>query len=156
LFLIFYGFPNLGIKFPPFVAAVLGIGIRSAAYQSQIFRGAIQSVSGSQFKAGLSLGMNYFQVFWHVILPQAIRISIPPFANEAAIVLKDTSLAFALGVIELLRQGRYIISTTYQPLLIFSLVAAIYFIMTFVIHRGLDLFEARMQIPGIGSEGNAE
>lgn len=145
----------MGVRFPPFVAAVLGIGLRSAAYQSQVYRGAIQSVSGTQMKAALSLGMTNLQAFTHIILPQAIRIAIPPFANEAAIVLKDTSLAYALGVIELLRQGGYIIATTYEPLLIYLTVAAIYLVMTVSINTTLGKFEDRLKIPGIGIEGRS-
>jgi len=152
LFLIFYGFPRAGINFPAFVAAVLGIGIRSSAYQSQIFKGAIQSISGSQMKAALSLGMTSLQSFKNIILPQSIRIAIPPMANESAIVLKDTSLAYALGVIELLRQGGYIISTTYRPLPIYLAVAGVYLVMTLTINITLNKFEKRLKIPGIGIE----
>lgn len=152
LFLIFYGFPRVGIRFPAFTAAVLGIGIRSSAYQSQIFRGAIQSISGSQMKAALSLGMSSVQSFKNVILPQSVRIAIPPMANESAIVLKDTSLAYALGVIELLRQGGYIIATSYRPLPIYMTVAAIYLVMTLTINIVLGKFEDRLKIPGIGIE----
>ncbi|MCF8008322.1 MAG: amino acid ABC transporter permease [Halanaerobiales bacterium] len=152
LFLIFYGFPRVGIRFPAFTAAVLGIGIRSSAYQSQIFRGAIQSISGSQMKAALSLGMTSLQSFKNVILPQSIRIAIPPMANESAIVLKDTSLAYALGVIELLRQGGYIIATSYRPLPIYMTVAAIYLVMTLTINTVLGKFEDKLKIPGIGIE----
>lgn len=155
LFLIFYGFPNAGIKFSPFIAAVLGIGLRSAAYQSQIYRGAIQSVSGTQMKAALSLGMNHVQAFIYIILPQAVRIAIPPFANEAAIVLKDTSLAYALGVIELLRHGSYIIATSFEPMTIYLTIAAIYFIMTVTINTILGKLEERMKTPGIGVEGGS-
>lgn len=152
LFLIFYGFPRIGIRFPAFTAAVIGIGIRSSAYQSQIFRGAIQSISGSQMKAALSLGMTSIQSFKNVILPQSIRIAIPPMANESAIVLKDTSLAYALGVIELLRQGGYIIATSYRPLPIYLTVAAIYLVMTLTINTILGRFEKKLKIPGIGIE----
>jgi len=154
LFLIFFGLPTIGIKFPPFIAAVIGIGLRSAAYQSQIFRGAIQSVSGTQMKAALSMGMTRLQGFTYVILPQAIRVAIPPFSNEAAIVLKDTSLAYALGVIELLRQGRYIIATTYEPLTIFIAIAVIYFIFTVSINTMLGYFERKYKVPGIGIGGH--
>lgn len=152
LFLIYYGFPRVGIRFPAFTAAVIGIGIRSSAYQSQIFRGAIQSISGSQMKAALSLGMTRLQSFRNIILPQSIRIAIPPMANEAAIVLKDTSLAYALGVIELLRQGGYIIATSYRPLPIYLTVAAIYLVMTLTINTVLGRFESKLKIPGIGIE----
>ncbi len=153
LFLIFYGFPRVGIKFPPFLAAVLGLGLRSSAYQSQIYRGAIQSVSGTQLKAALSMGMNRVQAFAFVILPQAVRIAIPAFANESAILLKDTSLAYALGVIELLRQGRYIIATSFEPLIIFVTIAIIYLIMTISLNTVLGRVENRLKIPGIGIEG---
>ncbi|MEC9489203.1 MAG: amino acid ABC transporter permease [Halanaerobium sp.] len=152
LFLIFYGFPRVGIRFSPFIACVLGIGLRSSAYQSQIFRGAIQSVEGGQLKAALSLGMSRMKAFIFIILPQAIRIAIPPWANEFTIVLKDSSMAYALGVIELLRQGRYIISTSYEPMVIFITVAVIYFGMTIIINNGLGRLEDRLQIPGFKLE----
>jgi polar amino acid transport system permease protein len=155
LFLIFYGFPGIGIKIPAFTAAVIGIGIRSSAYQSQVFRGAIQSVSGSQLKAALSMGMNSMQAFVNIILPQAVRIAIPPLTNESAIVLKDTSLAYALGVIDLVRHGGYIISTTYRPLPIYITVAIIYLIMTLTINMSLAKFEKKLKIPGIGIEERA-
>jgi len=127
--------------------------LRSAAYQSQIYRGAIQSVSGTQMKAALSMGMTRLQGFSYVILPQAIRVAIPPFSNEAAIVLKDTSLAYALGVIELLRQGRYIIATSYEPMAIFIAIAIIYFILTVSMNTVLGIFERKYKVPGIGLGG---
>lgn len=152
LFLLYYGLPLLGIRFPPMVAAILGLGLRSSAYQSQIFRGAILSINESQLKAALSLGMTGIQAFFHIILPQAIRIAIPPFANEAAIVLKDTSLAYALGVIELLRQGYYVMTNTAEPLAVFVAIGAIYFVMTVSINTGLARVEKGLKIPGIGVE----
>ncbi|AZO93621.1 amino acid ABC transporter permease [Halocella sp. SP3-1] len=156
LFLVFYGFPYAGIRLPDFLAAVLGIGLRSAAYQSQIYRGAIQSVSNTQMKAALSMGMTKLQSFFHVILPQAIRFAIPSFSNEAAIVLKDTSLAYALGVIELLRQGYYVIATSYEPMAIFLAVAAIYLVMTVSLNMVLTRIENKLKIPGIGIEGSSQ
>lgn len=155
LFLIFFGLPEFGVRFPAFISAALAIGLRSAAYQSQIYRGAIQSISGTQMKAALSLGMTRVQAFIYVILPQAIRVAIPPFANEAAIVLKDTSLAYAIGVTELLRQGTYIIATSYEALAIYLTVAAIYLIMTVSLNRILSIYENKLRIPGIGTEGRA-
>lgn len=156
LFLIFYGFPAIGFRFSPFIACILGIGLRSSAYQSQIFRGAIQSIPGGQMKAALSLGMTRLQAFTYIILPQAIRIVIPPWTNEFTIVLKDSSLAYALGVIELLRQGRYIIATSYEPMVIFLTIAAFYFVMTLIINNGLGSLEKRLQIPGYQLEERAQ
>lgn len=153
LLLLNYGLPMLGYRIPIFRAAVIGIGLRSAAYQSQIYRGAIQSVAGSQMKAALSLGMNKFKAFFYIIAPQAIRIAIPPVANESAIVLKDTSLAFTIGVVELLRQGEYYIATSNKPMVIYLTIAAIYFILTTLVNGALSLFEKKYKIPGIGIEG---
>lgn len=155
LFLIFYGFPSMGLRLPAFMAAVIGIGLRSSAYQSQIFRGAIQSIGDSQLKAALSLGMSRGQAFINIILPQAIRIVIPPWANEFTIVLKDSSLAFALSVVELMRQGRYIMSTSVNPMPILLTIAAIYFVMAFAINIILGQFENKLQIPGFGVKGEA-
>ncbi|MDD3461097.1 polar amino acid ABC transporter permease [Mesotoga sp. Brook.08.YT.4.2.5.1] len=148
LFLIFYGFPRIGIRFSPFAAVVIGLGFRSSAYQSQIFRGAINSVSSTQMRAARSLGMTNFNGFINVVLPQAVRIALPPWTNEFTIVLKDSSLAYALGVTELLRQGGYIIATKYEPMLIYLTVAAMYFVVTIVINKSLGSVEKRLAVPG--------
>ena len=153
LLLINYGLPAVGIRVPVFTAAVIGIGLRSAAYQSQIYRGAIQSVAGSQMKAARSLGMSKMTAFFHIIAPQAIRIAVPPVTNESAIVLKDTSLAFTIGVVELVRQGDYFIATSNEPMVIYLTVAVIYFVLTSMINLILSLFEQKFKIPGIGIEG---
>ncbi|WP_346309611.1 amino acid ABC transporter permease [Pseudothermotoga sp.] len=148
LMLIFYGLPEVGIKLEPFFACVLGLGLRSSAYQSQIFRGAILSVGKGQSVAALSLGMTRFQVFRHIVFPQALRFSIVPWTNELTIVLKDSSMAYALGVVELLRQGSYIIARTYEPMLIFLLCAAIYLALTIFANRILGFVEKKLRIPG--------
>lgn len=145
----------MGIRLAPFTAAVLGVGLRSSAYQSQIFRGAILSISENQFRAALSMGMNRLKSFQHIVLPQALRLAIPPWTNEFTIVLKDTSMAFALGVVELVRQGRYIIVSTQEPLLIYLTIAAIYLILTLLSNNTLGHLEKRLRIPGIGIEERA-
>lgn len=148
LFLIFYGLPSLGIRLDPFVASVIGLGLRSSAYQSQIFRGAISSIPKGQLDAAYSLGMNNIQTFFYIIFPQAIRIALSGWTNEAAVVLKDTSLAYALGVVELLRQGTYIIAVTNRPLIVYLICGIIYFVLTFSLSRGLGALERRLSIPG--------
>jgi len=155
LFLLFYGLPAFGIRLAPFTAAAIGVGLRSSAYQSQIFRGAILSISENQFRAALSMGMNRIRAFRHIIMPQALRLAIPPWTNELTIVLKDTSMAFALGVVELVRQGRYIIVATREPLLIYLTIAAIYLILTLLSNNTLGRLEKRLRIPGIGVEERA-
>jgi len=127
---------------------IIGLGFRSSAYQSQIFRGAINSVSSAQMRAARSLGMTNLKGFINIVLPQAIRIALPPWTNEFTIVLKDSSLAYALGVTELLRQGGYIIATKYEPMLIYLTVAVMYFIVTIAINKTLGSVEKRLAIPG--------
>jgi len=90
---------------PAFLAATLALGVRSAAYQSQIFRGAIESVGGGQMEAARSVGLSKLGAIRHVVLPQALRRSVPGFQNEFTIVLKDTSIAYAIGVAELLKRS---------------------------------------------------
>ncbi len=153
MYIIFFGFPSLGIRFAPFVAAVLALGLRSSAYQSQIFRGSLLEVSKGQVLAARSLGMTESQVFFHVTFPQAMRFSIAPLTNEFTIVLKDTSIAYALGVTELLREGTYIVSTTYEPLLIYSMCAAIYFVITFGTNSFVSSIEKKFSIPGYEIRG---
>ena len=153
MFIIFFGFPTIGIRFDPFMAAIIALGIRSSAYQSQIFRGALLAVSQGQILAAKSLGMNGIQTFFHISLPRAIRFSIAPLTNEFTIVLKDTSIAYALGVTELLREGTYIVSTTYEPLLIYSMCAAIYFVITFGTNKFIFTVEKKFSIPGYEVRG---
>ena len=149
LFLFYFGSSFFNLNFSPFVAAILAMGLRSAAYQSEIFRGAIQSIGDGQMKAARSIGMNMFQSIRYIILPQALRLSIPPWTNEYAVVLKDTSLAYAVGVTELLRQGRYIVARTFgNALLVYTFCALIYFILVFIGNEVLKNLEKKYKIPG--------
>lgn len=149
LFLFYFGSSFFHVEISAFTAAILAMGLRSAAYQSEIFRGAIQSIGEGQMKAARSIGMNMMQSIRHVILPQALRLSIPPWANEYAVVLKDSSLAYAIGVTELLRQGRYIVARTFgNALLIYTVCALIYFILVFAGNQFLKLLEEKYKIPG--------
>ena len=148
LMLIFYGLAEVGVRLDPFFACVLGLGLRSSAYQSQIFRGAILSVGKGQTVAALSIGMTRFQTFRYIVFPQALRFSIAPWTNELTVVLKDSSMAYALGVVELLRQGSYIIARTYEPMVIFLLCAGIYLALTVFANRILTFVEKKLRIPG--------
>jgi len=148
LFLFFFGSSYFGFSLSPFLSAILALGFRSSAYQSQIFRGAIQSIDEGQMMAARAIGMSKFKAIRHIILPQALRLSIPPWSNEYSSVLKDTSLAYAVGVIELVRQGRYIIVRTFEPMLIYIIIAFIYFLLTYAGNRLLGLLEEKVAIPG--------
>ena len=132
-----------------FTAALLGLGLRSAAYQSQIFRGTIQSVSEGQMEAARSIGLTQLEAIYYVIVPQALRRSIPGFQNEFTIVLKDTSIAFAIGFAELLtRSFDLFVQQTTAVLEVILFVSAIYFVLTFGTNRALDFLQNYYAIPG--------
>jgi len=153
---------SFGILLPPFVSGLIALGLRSSAYQSQIFRGAIQSVSEGQMLAARSVGMSKLQAVWRIVLPQAFRLSIPPWTNEYSSVLKDTSLVSAIGVLELLKQTTLIftrvqfIHGSRWILVILILAALIYWVLTYFGNAGLGFLENRMRIPGFEVKGQVE
>lgn len=135
-----------------FVAATIALGLRSAAYQSQIFRGALASVGEGQMRAARSVGMSRIAAIRHVIVPQALRRSVPGFQNEFTIVLKDTSIAFAIGLGELLERSNDLFTQQTTAVLEIILAASlIYFVLTFGTNRGLDRLSERYAIPGEGA-----
>jgi len=147
LILIIYFMIARIIDLSAFWAGSLTIAIISSAYQAEIVRGAIQSVPAGQMMAARSIGMSRFKAIWHVVLPQAFRHAIPPWSNEAAIIVKDSSLVYVLGVPEILRQAQYYSARTYKPFTAYIAVAVIYFILTCSLNRGLDALEKRIRIP---------
>jgi len=152
-FLIYFGLPQIGINMDPFTAAVVGLGLRSSAYQAQIYRGAINSIPEGQIHAAFSLGMSKLKAIRHVIIPQMLRLSIPGWSNEFTILLKDTSLAFGIGVIELMRQGRYIqVRDPDSILIVFLLIALIFFVLVFIANKILRYIEKKYQMAGYQME----
>ena len=149
LLLFFYGLGDF-IAIEPFPAAVLALGLRSTAYQSQIFRGVIQAVAPGQVQAARAMGMSGAAAVRNIVLPQALRQAIGPWTNEFSSELKATSLAYVIGVVELTRQGRYIISSTQgNVLIVFGVVAAMYFVVNWLGNRGLYALERRVSVPGL-------
>jgi polar amino acid transport system permease protein len=154
-FLLYFGLPQIGINFNAFTAAVLGLGLRSSAYQAQIYRGAINSIPEGQIHAAYSLGMSKLKAIRHVIMPQMLRLSIPGWSNEFTILLKDTSLAFGIGVIELMRQGRYIqVRDPDLVLVVFLLIALIFFLLVFTANKILRIVEKKYQMAGYQAEAH--
>lgn len=147
LLFILYFIVSGSINLSPFLAGSISLGIVSSAYQMEIIRGSILSVSGEQMMAARAIGMSKQQAIRNVILPQTLRLAIPPWSNEAAIVIKDSSLVYALGVPEILRRAQLISASTQQPFLAYAAAALIYFILVFVTNRLLDRLEQRLRIP---------
>lgn len=130
------------------VAGILGLGLRSAAYQSQIFRASLSSVDDGQLEAGRAIGLSQFEAVRHVVVPQALRRSIPGFQNEFTIVLKDTSIVFAIGLAELLTRGYDLFAEqTTAVLEVILFISAIYFVLTFSTNRALDYLGDYYAIP---------
>ena len=108
LYLVFYGLPSVGIVIDAFPAAVLVLGFNEAAYMAETMRGALESVSRGQMEAGYCVGMNYVQIMMHVVLPQAFRTAFPALGNSMIAMLKETSMAATITVMEMFRQAQVI------------------------------------------------
>jgi len=148
IFLFYYGLSDI-YNISPFAAATLALGFRTGAYQSQIFKGAIQAVGPGQMMAARAIGMGKIQAIWSIILPQALRFGIGPWSNEFASELKDTSLAYTIGVVELLRRAKYIVSYTYgNALIVYGFCAILYLILVRLGNTVLYRIEKKLQIPG--------
>jgi polar amino acid transport system permease protein len=148
LFLFYYGLSDI-YNISSFTAATLALGFRTAAYQSQIFKGAIQTVGSGQMEAARAIGMSKFQAIWSIIFPQALRFGIGPWSNEFASELKDTSLAYTIGVVELLRRAKYIVSYTYgNALIVYGFCAILYLILVRSGNTILYRIESKLQMPG--------
>lgn len=147
LLFILYFILSGSINLSPFWAGSLSLGIVSSAYQMEILRGALLAVGGGQMTAARAVGMSRLQAIQSIILPQALRLAIPPWSNEASIVLKDSSLVYALGVPEILRRAQQLSATTQQPFLAYGAAALIYFILVFAVNRGLDYLSERTKLP---------
>lgn len=140
ILIIAFGLPDLfwyiNLSERLLASIVLALALRSGAYQSQIFRGAILSVSSRQMEAANAIGMNKLQTFRYIIMPQALRLALPSWSNEYAIVIKDSSFAYSVGVIEMTRAS-YIISVSYPQLFTLSLAIAaiLYFLFTYPVTK---------------------
>ncbi|RYF81698.1 MAG: amino acid ABC transporter permease [Comamonadaceae bacterium] len=141
LFLIFFGAPVLGFDINPWVAAGIALILNSAAFLGEIWRGCIQAIPGGQREAALALNLSYVDRMRDVILPQAFKIALPPTVGYVVQIIKGTSLAAIIGFTEITRAGQIINNATFQPLHVFSTVAAIYFLICWP----LSLLAARME-----------
>ncbi|MED3602583.1 amino acid ABC transporter permease [Bacillus subtilis] len=150
LFLIYYGLPQLFpemSKMTALTAAIIGLSLKNAAYLAEIFRAALNSVDDGQLEACLSVGMTKFQAYRRIILPQAIRNAIPATGNTFIGLLKETSLAFTLGVMEMFAQGKMYASGNLKYFETYLAVAIVYWVLTMIYSILQDLFERAMSKP---------
>lgn len=146
LFVVFYGLPNVGIVLSAFTAVVIILTLNFSAYVSEIIRSSIMAISKGQWEASYSIGLTRNQTMRHVILPQAASTSIAPLSSEFISILKSTSLASSVTVPEMFQISQRIVSTTFQPLVIYLEIVVIYLILTsfcYLIQIKLEYFFTR-------------
>jgi len=149
LFILFFGLPQFGILLPAFLCGVLGLGIYSGAYVSEIVRGAIQSVDRGQMEAARSIGLSAGQAMRSVILPQAVVRMIPPLGNEFIALIKNSALVSLLTIHDLMHEGQKIISVSYRSLEVYLAIAVMYFVLTGLTTLVLRRVELRLRAGGM-------
>ena len=131
------------IEINAFITGAFAIGIISGAYSTEVFRGAIQSIDQGQFEAAKVLGLNKFNQFFKIILPQTLRLAIPNLSNVWQITLKDTSLISVTGLVEIMRQSYIAAGSTRDPLFFYSFAAVLYLLLTFISMKLINKLEVR-------------
>ena len=142
LFLIFFGIPIvLGFDVPAIVSASIALIFYASAYLADIWRGSVESIPKTQWEAGTALGLSWLEQFRFVILPQAVKVSIPPTVGFLVQVIKNTSLTSIIGYVELTRRGQVLNNLTFKPFIIFTMVGFLYFIVCYP----LSLYSKRLE-----------
>ncbi len=157
LFLCYGLFISIGVSIDPFFICCIVLGCTSTAYQSQIFRGAIESLPHGQLNAARALGMRESTGICSIILPQALRLSIPGWANEFSILLKDSAICFVLGTQDIMARTSFVAARTHEHLALYATAGVLYFVLTLAVLKLLRLLEQKTHVPGyssgIGMEG---
>lgn len=152
IFIVWLALPtvNPALTFTPLVAGLIALVINTSAYQAEIVRAGIQAIPSGQQEAALAMGFSRWQAMRHVVLPQALRLVIPPLTNEYVILIKDTSLLSTIGVLELMLTARIIGNKHFAIAEPLFAVALLYFVLTFALSQMARVAERRLAIPGLG------
>ena len=146
LFVFFFGLSIVGITVSPWIAAAAAYSIYAGAFLGEIWRGCLQAIAKRQWEAGASLGLSTAQQLRYVIVPQAVRIAIPPTVGFLVQLIKNTSLAAVIGFVELTREGQLTTATTFRPFTVYLIVAALYFALCFPLTRWSRTLERRLHV----------
>ncbi|RLM14054.1 ABC transporter permease [Gibbsiella quercinecans] len=149
LFILYFGLPYFGIVIPAFVCGVIGMGCYSAAYVSELVRGAILSIDRGQMEAGRSMGMSSGQAMRWVIMPQALVWMVPPIANEFIALTKNSALVSLVTIHDVMHEGQKIISVSYRSLEVYIVIAFIYLILTSATMLALRQLERKLRAGGM-------
>lgn len=153
LFLVYYGLPSMGITLDRMTSAFLALGLNSGAYQAEYLRGSLIAVGEGQMMAGRAVGMSRWRTIRHIILPQALRLAIPAWANEPISLLKSTAVAFLIAVPDLMTKAKAIAVQTYDPIASYTAAAVVYLVLVFAVDFVLKWLERSTRIPGLELEG---
>jgi len=144
LFLVFFGLPLLGIDVSPVLAAGVALTLYSTAFLAEIWRGCVDATPRGQWDASASLGMNFLQQMWDVILPQALRIAIPPTVGFLVQLVKSTALASIVGFVELTKAGQIVANATFRSFVVYACVGLIYFVICYPLTLCARTLERRL------------
>ena len=146
LFLAYYGLGLFGIYTSPWVAAGIGLTLYASAFLSEIWRGCIAAIPKGQWEASESLALNFYEQLRYVVLPQALKIAVPPTVGFLVQVIKGTALASVVGFMELTKVGKTIANATFSPFLVFSCVALMYFILCYPVSLFAKHLERKIHV----------
>ncbi|HEX8045910.1 amino acid ABC transporter permease [Rhizobium sp.] len=146
LFLAFFGLGLFGIDVPAWLAAGVALILWSSAFLIEIWRGCVEAVAKGQWEASASLGMGYIQQMRYVILPQALRIAVPPTVGFSVQVVKGTALTSIIGFVELSKAGTIITNATFQPFTVYGFVALIYFALCWPLSKSSQILERKLNV----------
>jgi polar amino acid transport system permease protein len=144
LFLVFFGLPLLGIDVSSLLAAGVGLTLYASAFLSEIWRGCVDAIGRGQWDASAALGMKFVPQMRYVILPQALKIALPPTVGFLVQLVKSTAVASIIGFTELVKAGGNVANATFQPALVYGLVALIYFCLCFPLTSCARLLERKL------------
>ncbi len=150
LFLSYYGLSLAGLDLPPLVAAGISLSFYASGFLGEIWRGCIQSVPWQQWEASAALALSRAQQYRYVVLPQAVRIAVPPTVGFIVQLVKNTSIVSIIGVVELARAGHLVNNATFQPMRVFCVVALVYFCICWPISLAARWLERRMHVGRAG------
>ena len=146
LFVFFFGLSIVGVEVSPWIAAAASYSIYAGAFLGEIWRGALQAIPRTQWEAGASLGLSFPSQLRYIIVPQAIRLAIPPTVGFLVQLIKNTSLAAVIGFVELTREGQLTTAVTFRPFAVYLTVAALYFLLCFPLAQWSRRLERRLHV----------
>lgn len=145
LFMVYYGLPYLGVEISTEVTVLVVFTLYGGAYIAEIIRGSIEAIPRGQWEAAQCLGMSYLSIVRQVILPQAMKIALPPLVGFYIGMIKDTSIASVIGCVDVLRSGRRVINVISQPFTVYAMVALLFFVICYPLSKLVDKLERRSQ-----------